>query len=187
MKELAIGIFVVLVLAALSSGSDPLGWEAQARIEQQTQLQIATIQANTELEAIRLEQAAARERAQVRAALLQQFLAVLPMTIAIICVAVLLGLLMHHRVKQQLALSILSRRPSPAENLEASQRLLPAPSLPLLELSRAELHQLQQQAQAANHRLDVVGQQDHQLALLVDNLTGQVSAERKFVVRGATV
>ena len=182
MKELAIGIFVVLLLAALSSGPDPLGWEAQARIEQQTQLQVATIQANAQLEAIRLKQTAARERAQIRAALIQQFLQVLPMTVTIICAALLLGLLMYYRGKQQMALATASLPLAPDGYLETPQRLLPTRTLPLLELSRAELHRLQQQAQTANHRLDVVRQQGHHQALLIDNVTGQIRAQRGFVM-----
>lgn len=181
MKELAIGIFIMLMLAAFMGSNDPLGWESQARIEQQTQLQIANIQANAQLEAIRLEQAAARERAQMRAELIQQLLAVLPITVAIICVAVLLGLLMHFRMKHQMTLAAGSPLPSPAGHLETQQRLLPAPALPLLELSPTDLHQLQQQAQAANHRLDLVGQHGHHLALLIDNVTGQIRAQRRVI------
>lgn len=185
MKGITIGIFVLLLFAALNTGNDPLGWEAQARIEHQTQLQVATIQANAELEAIRLEQAAAMERAQVRAALLQQFLQVLPITVAIICAAVLLGLLMHYRWKQQT--SVNSTRSYSAGYLAAPQSLLPASSSPLLELAPTELQQLQQQAQATNHRMDVVKHQGHHMALLIDNVTGQVSAEREFLMREATI
>ena len=49
MKELAIGIFIMLMLAAFMGSNDPLGWESQARIEQQTQLAIGLPQIGQDL------------------------------------------------------------------------------------------------------------------------------------------
>ena len=180
MRGIVIGIFILMLLGVTKLGNDPLGWEARARIEQQTQLQVATIQANAELEALRLEHAAAMERAQFRASLIAEFVAVLPLTIGILCGAILLGMFIRYQRRNRLVAGTIST--SIAGPKKMNSRGFSSLSVPILPISAGQFKELQHQAHTTNHRLDVVKQGHHQTALLIDNVTGQVLAARVFML-----
>ena len=187
MRGLVIGIFILMILGATNLGSDPLGLESQARIEQQTQLQLAQLQlqqaqlqAQAQLEAQRLEQAARMQRAQ----LLAQYVQRLPLTIGIICAAVLLGMGLHYGWKwRMMAMAVNPRLGSTDLNQDPPLSQASPPSS-LVAISMAEVQRLHHQAQGTGHRVEVIRQGRHHQALLVDNATGHIQAQRVFILAG---
>ena len=182
MKGIAVAAFLLLLYLVLNLDDDPLGWNARERVAQ-LQLQQVEIQAQAQLEAQRLEQAAAMQRAQFRAQLISQYVNVLPLTLGLICAAALTGLALyswwHHRPR-----AFADRR---ATQGSAVRTQSPPPALPLLQITSQDLHQLRQQAKKVNHRLEVVGQGRQHTALLIDNPTGKVRAQRTFVLKKEAV
>lgn len=162
MKGIGLGVFLALFYIALNLDNDPLGWHARERAAQLA-LQQAQLYAHIQLEQTRLEQAAALQQAQFRAQLLKKYVSVLPLTLGILSAAVLVGLLIHYRSRPGRGI---------ARSLSAHS--------PGLRITHQDLAHLRRQAHACGYRMDVARKGMHHQALLIDNATGTVRAQRMF-------